>query len=39
MPWAANNPADKSASGIPTRIGPPPGSPVIDIKPDIPCAT
>ena len=30
---AAKTPAVRSATGMPTRIGPRPGSPVIDIKP------
>ena len=38
-PWAANNPAVRSAIGMPTRTGPCPGRPVIDIRPPIPCAT
>ncbi len=37
-PCAANRPAHRSATGIPTRTGPCPGSPVIDISPPIPWA-
>ena len=33
MPIAANSPVTISAIGMPTRIGPRPGSPVTDIKP------
>ena len=38
IPSAASNPAERSAIGMPTRIGPPPGAPVIDINPPMPCA-
>ena len=39
MPSAQNMPADRSAIGMPARMGPRPGSPVIDIRPPRPCAT
>ena len=38
MPTSANRPAPRSVSGTPTFTGGPPGSPVIDIRPDTPCA-
>ncbi len=38
MPCAQSRPAQRSAIGMPTRIGPLPGSPVIDISPPMPCA-
>ena|SRR5882672_4341372 len=38
MPIAQNSPAVRSATGMPTRIGPSPGAPVIDISPPMPCA-
>ena len=38
MPIAQKIPADRSATGMPTRTGPCPGRPVIDISPPIPCA-
>ncbi len=38
MPLAVKSPAVRSAIGMPTRTGPCPGSPVIDISPPMPCA-
>ena len=38
MPMAQNSPAVRSATGMPTRIGPSPGAPVIDISPPMPWA-
>src|ERR1700730_2199930 len=38
MPSASRLPALKSAIGMPTRTGPWPGRPVIDISPPMPCA-
>ena len=38
MPSAQNSPAQRSAIGMPTRTGPCPGSPVIDISPPMPWA-
>ncbi len=38
MPMAQNRPAVRSAIGMPTRTGPCPGKPVIDINPPMPCA-
>ena len=38
MPSAQNKPAVRSATGMPTRTGPWPGNPVIDISPPMPCA-
>ena len=38
MPSAQNSPAERSAIGMPTRTGPWPGMPVIDISPPMPCA-
>ena len=35
---AQKMPAVRSATGMPTRTGPWPGSPVIDISPPMPCA-
>ena len=38
MPCASKSPEVRSAMGMPTRIGPRPGSPVIDINPPMPWA-
>ncbi len=38
MPCARKMPAVRSAIGMPTRTGPCPGNPVIDISPPSPCA-
>ena len=38
IPCASSIPAVRSAIGMPTRTGPCPGSPVIDISPPSPCA-
>ena len=38
MPMAQNSPAVRSATGMPTRTGPCPGIPVIDINPPMPWA-
>ncbi len=38
MPSAANRPADTSATAAPTRTGPWPGRPVMDMRPLMPCA-
>ena len=38
MPSAQNSPAVRSATGMPTRTGPCPGNPVIDISPPMPWA-
>ncbi len=38
MAWASSRPEVRSAIGMPTRIGPRPGSPVIDISPPMPWA-
>ena len=38
IPVAAKMPAPRSATGMPTRTGPWPGRPVIDISPPMPCA-
>ena len=38
MPWARKIPEHRSAMGMPTRTGPWPGMPVIDIRPPIPWA-
>jgi len=35
---AVKIPAVRSATGMPTRTGPCPGKPVIDIRPPMPCA-
>jgi hypothetical protein len=35
---AQNNPAARSATRMPTRIGPSPVAPVIDVNPPTPCA-
>ncbi len=39
MADTAKSAAPRSVIGTPTFIGGPPGSPVIDISPDTPCAT
>ena len=39
MPSAARMPALMSVTGEPTLVGAPPGSPVMRIRPDSPCAT
>ena len=39
MPESANSPAPRSVSGTPALTGGRPGSPVIDMIPDTPCAT
>ena len=36
--WASRRPAHKSSIGMPTRTGPWPGRPVIDISPPMPWA-
>ncbi len=38
MPWASRMPEHRSAMGMPTRTGPCPGMPVMDIRPPMPCA-
>ena len=38
MAWARNMPDVRSAIAMPTRTGPCPGSPVIDISPPMPWA-
>ena len=38
MPLASSRPAEVSSIAMPTRIGPCPGSPVIDIRPPMPWA-
>ena len=38
MPSASKLPAVMSAMAMPTRTGPCPGSPVMDISPPMPCA-
>ena len=38
MPWARKMPAVRSATGMPTRTGPWPGRPVIDMSPPMPWA-
>ncbi len=37
-PCAANSPPVRSATGMPARTGPWPGSPVTDMMPPMPCA-
>ena len=38
QPSASRLPAVRSSIGMPTRTGPWPGTPVIDISPPMPCA-
>ena len=38
LPSASRLPAVRSSIGMPTRTGPWPGKPVIDISPPMPCA-